>query len=247
MEKGYVAIGVLCFLYYICLVWHTRKINSTFAWFWIVLGLFNVALGAVALKTSDWAKLLMLIISSIIWIVFIVVELIVLCAMLAVPKEDLDYIIILGAQIRGKRITNVLERRLNKGLQYLQENPKTICIVSGGKGIGEEVSEAEAMADYLISKGIDESRILREGQSKNTWQNLINSKKFVDNISQNQTGIVTNNFHIYRSMKMAKLLGYENVFAFPASTNMVVFPNYMTREFLAIIKMFLEIKKYNVE
>ena len=30
MEAGYIALGLLSFLYYICLVWHTKKLNSTF-------------------------------------------------------------------------------------------------------------------------------------------------------------------------------------------------------------------------
>ena len=44
-------------------------------------------------------------------------------------------------------------------------------------------------------------------------------------------------------MKMARLLGYKKVFALPATTNMVVFPNYMVREFFALIKMPSEVKK----
>lgn len=245
MEAGYVALGVLCILYYICLAWHTKRVNSTFSVFWIFFGLLNIGVGVLVNKTPDFVDYVILGVSIIVWLIFLIVEIIILCAMLAIPKTKLKYIIILGAQIKGNKITNVLERRLNKGIEYLQENPKTLCIVSGGKGIGEDVSEAEAMAEYLKANGIDEERIYMENKSKNTWENLEFSQKFIDNPEKDKIGIVTNNFHIYRSMKIADVLGYKKKFAIPASTNMIVFLNYMTREFLALGKMIIRIRKSN--
>ena len=69
------------------------------------------------------------------------------------------------------------------------------------------------------------------------------SKQFIDNLEKDSVGIVTNNFHIYRAMKMARILGYKKVFALPATTNLVVFPKYMVREFFALLKMPFELKK----
>ena len=155
----------------------------------------------------------------------------------------MKYIIILGARIRDGKVTDCLKRRLDKGLRYLQENPETICIVSGGKGKGEEISEAEAMLSYLKDCGVDGERICMEDKSTTTCENLIFSKQFIQNLEKDSVGIVSNNFHIYRAMKMARLLGYKKVFALPATTNMVVFPNYMVREFFALIKMPSEVKK----
>ena len=243
METGYIALGILCILYYICLVWHTKRWNSTLSVFWIFCGLWNVGIGVLVCKTPDFVDYIILGASIIIWLTFLIVEILILCAMLAIPKKKLKYIVILGAQIRGKRITNALERRLKKGLEYLQENPETLCIVSGGKGKGEDVPEAEVMAEYLKANGIDEKRIYVEDKSETTWENLEFSQRFIDDVEQDMVGIVTNNFHIYRSMKIAEMLGYKRIFAIPASVNMIVFPNYMTREFLALGRMiFLEVK-----
>ena len=242
MEVGYIALGILCILYYICLVWHTKRLNSTFSVFWVFSGFWNMGMGVLIYKTPEFVNYVILGVSIVIWLIFLIVEILILCAMLALPKRKLKYIIILGAQIKGNRITNVLERRLNKGIEYLQENPKTLCIVSGGKGIGEDISEAEAMADYLKSNGIDEERIYMEDKSKNTLENLEFSKQLIDNLEKDEIGIVTNNFHIYRSMKTANVLGYKKIFAIPASTNIIVFLNYMTREFLALGKMIIQIR-----
>lgn len=155
----------------------------------------------------------------------------------------MKYIIILGARIREGKVTDCLKRRLDKGLRYLQENPETICIVSGGKGRDEDISEAEAMFQYVKDCGMDESRICLEDKSTTTCENLVFSKQFIDNLEKDSVGIVTNNFHIYRAMKMARILGYKKVFALPATTNLVVFPKYMVREFFALLKMPFELKK----
>ena len=243
METGYYAIGILSFLYYICLVWHTKKINSTFAGFWVVFGVLNIGIGLLVWKTPIFIDYAILAVSILLWLFFIAVEILILCAMAVMPKRKLKYIIILGAQIRGKKITNSLKRRLDKGLRYLQENPETICIVSGGKGKGEEISEAEAMFAYLKDCGVDGERICMEDKSTTTCENLIFSKQFIQNLKKDSVGIVSNNFHIYRAMKMARLLGYKKVFALPATTNMVVFPNYMVREFFALIKIPSELKR----
>lgn len=243
MESGYIALGILCFLYYICLAWHTKKLNSTFAGFWVAFGVWNMVLGFIVWKTPIFIDYVILAIAIILWLFFIAVEILILCAMAVMPKRKLKYIIILGAQIRGKNITGSLKRRLDKGLRYLQENPETICIVSGGKGRGEEISEAEAMFAYLRDCGMDEKRIYMEDKSTTTCENLIFSKQFIHDLEKDSVGIVSNNFHIYRSMKMARILGYKKVFALPATVSLVVFPNYMVREFFALIKMPSEVKK----
>ena len=54
METGFVALGILSILYYVCLAWYTKKLNSTFAWFWLVFGVLNIALGSLV----GWAPLL---------------------------------------------------------------------------------------------------------------------------------------------------------------------------------------------
>ena len=243
MEAGYIALGLLSFLYYICLVWHTKKLNSTFSGFWIAFGVWNFGLGFVVGKAPIFIDYVILALTIALWIFFVAVQIIILCAMVVMPKKNLKYIIILGAQIRGRSITGSLKRRLDKGLRYLQDNPETKCIVSGGKGKGEEVSEAEAMAEYLKACGMDENRIWMEDKSTTTLENLIFSKQFIGNLEKDKIGIISNNFHMYRAMKMARILGYKKVFSLPATVSLVVFPNYMVREFFALLKMPYELKK----
>lgn len=51
-----------------------------------------------------------------------------------------------------------------------EENTTAVCIVSGGKGDSENISEAEAI--WLVDKGIDSSRIYKEDKSTSTVENI---------------------------------------------------------------------------
>lgn len=64
------------------------------------------------------------------------------------------------------------------------------------------------MAEYLLNKGIEKNRILIEDKSTNTVENIQNSKALLDD-PYNGVGIVTNNFHVFRAVQIAKRQGVE--------------------------------------
>ncbi len=80
-------------------------------------------------------------------------------------RPDLDYIIVLGAHVAGTRLSKALLERTRRALRYLEENPETRAVLSGGQGQGEQISEAEAMYRYLTEHGIDGSRLILEDTS----------------------------------------------------------------------------------
>lgn len=151
--------------------------------------------------------------------------------------RGLDYIIVLGAQVRKDGPSPVLKYRLDKAVEYLNENPDTVCIVSGGQGSNEPWSEAEGMARYLQEKGIDTARILTEDQSQTTGQNITNSKKLMKEGAS--VGIVTNNFHVFRALQIAKKYGLSDVCGIAADSTPKYLPNNMLREFFAEMKWLL--------
>lgn len=172
-----------------------------------------------------------------------VVILIILCGMIvgqfaSQGTQNLDYIIVLGAQVREDGPSVVLKYRLDAAIDYLNENPDTVCIVSGGQGANEPFSEAEGMAKYLIGNGIDEKRILLEDKSKNTVQNIQNSKEIMEE-TYNGVGIVTNNFHVFRATRIAKAQGLEGVYGIAADANVLYLPNNALRECCGILKDWL--------
>ncbi len=148
--------------------------------------------------------------------------------------ENLDYLLVLGARVNGRRPSAALRRRLDKAAWYLRRNPDTKVIVSGGQGPGEFLTEAKAMKKVLVEYGFDEDRIAMEDESTSTEENLRFCSRMLDK-EKLSVGIVTNDFHIYRSICFAKELGYLNCYGVPADSEAVSLLNYMVREFFAVI------------
>ena len=153
-------------------------------------------------------------------------------------EPDLDYIVVLGAQVYEWGPSVVLQHRLDAAYDYLQQNERTVCIVSGGQGFNEYTAEANVMAAYLINRGIDPSRIIIEDQAGNTEQNIEFSMQFIDP-EHDRVGIVTNNFHMFRGVRIACKAGIVNVCGIAAESNPLYLPNNMVRESLGVAKDFL--------
>ncbi len=152
-------------------------------------------------------------------------------------KPNLDYIIVLGAQVREDGPSKVCKFRLDRAITYLEENPETLCIVSGGQGSNEPRPEAEVMADYLIEHGIPESRIIRESESKTTAENISKSRLLMPEGAS--VGIVTNNFHVYRGVMTAHKYGLSQACGIAAESTKFYLPHNMLREFFAVVKYFI--------
>ena len=126
---------------------------------------------------------------------------------------EADAVIVLGAAVHGDKVTWVLENRLNKAMEYLDAHPTAICIVSGGQGEGESVTEGSAMKKYMVEHGMEASRIYTEEKAKNTKENFENSKAIIDQRLGGDARIafVTTNFHVYRAGQVAKAQGIDAV------------------------------------
>ena len=94
------------------------------------------------------------------------------------------------------------------------------------------------MADYLVKQGIDKERIILEDTSRNTVENIKNSKAFMSD-SYNGVGIITNNFHVFRAVKIAKAQGLESVYGIAAESHAFYLPNNVLRECCGILKDWL--------
>lgn len=229
-------LGVLSFLYYLLMLWYTKRASTTFSGFWIAFGVISIGVSLLMQWLPNWLQNFTKMLILMMLCLFVFVEFFICKAMFQKPQKGLDYLIVLGAQVRGTRITNSLERRLKMALLYLQENPKTKVIVSGGQGKGEAIPEALAMSRYLEIQGVETSRIFVEDQSRTTKENLLFSKAYVD-YGTLLVGVVTNNFHVYRALVIGKRVGYKNLSGISASSNPILFFNYVVREFFAVFQL----------
>lgn len=143
--------------------------------------------------------------------------------------------IVLGCRVYGERASLSLVERLEAAYDYLIENPEADCVVSGGQGPGEDISEAECMYRWLVDKGIEPARIYKEDKSTSTEENVAFSKEIIEeNGLFQKVVIITNEYHIYR----AGMIADENGFVWgaePASTAVWLFPTYYVRELYAIL------------
>ena len=130
-----------------------------------------------------------------------------------------------------------LKYRLDEAMEYLNDNPDTQCIVTGGQGYNEPFEEAVGMAEYLKKNGISEERIILETKSTTTKQNIENSKELMEKDAS--IGIVTNNFHMFRALCIAKKQGLSHVCGIASKSNPIYLPNNMLREFFAMVKFFV--------
>lgn len=231
-----IAIG--CVLYGF-LILSLRSGTSFFA-VWMGLGGFFFLLAAAAhvhlwQKFPAGVKVTFLTAAAVCLICLVWIMAVIFGGFRKTGERNLDYLIVLGAQVRENGPSVVLQYRLDTACRYLEENPDTLCIVSGGKGWNEPFPEAEGMRDYLLQEGIAEDRILMEAESHNTWENIQNSMQMLDP-GTDTVGIVTNNFHLFRSCAVAKKAGIRNVCGIAAPSKLLYLPNNMLREVFGVIK-----------
>ena len=148
------------------------------------------------------------------------------------PPNNVPFLIILGAKVKGDQMSKALYERAKTGLVYLEKNPSTKVIVTGGQGLDEKISEAEAVRRFLAENGIDNDRILIENKSVTTYENIKFSKK---RYGAKEAVIVSNDFHLYRAIKLAEELGVKS-YPLAAPTPNVVKGKLYAREYLAILK-----------
>lgn len=228
-------------VYYALLCAALKKWNSTFSRFWLLCGLvclFFWRIYDAEVKVLQSYRLLFTGFAAGVSVIFVLTEFLIVRGMSPGKSGIYPYLIVLGAQVDGRRITDSLKRRLDRAEAYLKEHPETIVIVSGGMGNQEEIPEAEAMERYLLEKGVDGKRILKESRSRTTKENLIFSKSYIADMDC-PIGIVSSNFHLYRAVCYARKAGYGQPYPLAAACHPLLLPNYMVREFFAVWKMWL--------
>lgn len=236
-------LGIICLVYY-------GFINiifgyTTFSEFYLILGLILVIYYIFSYKIKEhFITNKLCNVMTMILFIGIAIVILVEGAIIMYPKKNIDssdYIIVLGAGLRGDSITTTLRDRLDATIDYVNKsNFDGKIIVSGGKGPGESITEAEAMKNYLINKEI-KNDIIMEDKATNTFENFKFSKAKIENTTGNsidnyKVKIVTTDFHVLRSCILAKRNNYGNVTFYSSNTKWYLIPTLYAREFFAFFK-----------
>ncbi|WP_397386487.1 YdcF family protein [Paenibacillus terrigena] len=157
-------------------------------------------------------------------------------------RYNQDFIIVLGSGLIRNQVPPLLANRINKAIEFYHKQEAVtsppIIILSGGKGSDENLSEAEAMQAYAVDKGIPIEYTIKEDQSTNTYENMLFSKKIMDDLRGSSYNSIfsTNNFHLFRAGMYARLAGLSS-HGIGAKTALYYWPNAMIREYIAVVVM----------
>lgn len=226
------------FIFYYMMI----DVTNVFTYFWLVFGIACLLAGWLVLWVRRhpeilpaWLLRTVFVITALGILVFLVIEGILLGYGHSQPDKGADYVIVLGARVRGEKVTYNLQTRLDKAYDYLADNPQTKVVLSGGQGVGEDISEAEAMSRYLQGKGIASERLILEDQSVNTNENMEFSIEKIGSKDKNIV-IVSNSFHIFRAMGIARKMGLSHVQGLGSGVKWYTAPNMYVREAVAVVK-----------
>lgn len=236
------AVGIACILYYI-MCGLLIRFGQSMLWVWPVAGVililrfFLARAGIIAQipRPLLWTgrSLIALAMAFYLTIVSIAAS-----GIFIPPAQNMDYIIILGARVNGTEPSPALQARVDRAVEYLNENPDTLVIASGGKGEDEIITEASCMKRLLKEAGIPEERILIEDRATSTAENIRFSYALIPDPNAT-VGVVTNSYHMYRARLIAESNGDHPVSCIGAYSSVFMLPHNLTREFMTLVVGYL--------
>lgn len=148
-----------------------------------------------------------------------------------------DAVLVLGAAVIGRTPSQTLVNRLDAAIAFHRLHPEALLVVSGGQGSQEQVSEASAMADYLVAHGVPRSSVVEEDEARSTAENFAFSKAILDKRLKPgyKLAFVTNDYHVWRSLRCAEAVGVHPTH-FHAATPWYGWPSSYLRELAAAVK-----------
>lgn len=118
--------------------------------------------------------------------------------------ENVDAILVLGCKVNGNYPSLMLEKRLDKGI-YLYNKSNYKIILSGDHG-RDEYDEVNVMKNYLLESNIPSSDVFLDHAGFNTYDSIYRVKEV---FNARKIVIVTQKYHLYRALYIAKHLGIE--------------------------------------
>lgn len=210
-------VSVLLFIYSIWMPWLHKclaawRVHKVKRWLWRgLMAVMGIIIGLVIVETAC-----------------------MIYAACRKPQENAT-VVVLGCRVYGERASLSMVERLEAAYEYLTEYEEAVCVLSGGQGPGEDITEAECMYHWLVDKGVAPQRLYKEEDSVSTRENLAFSKRLIAEEGLNTSiAITTSEYHQYRAGKIAESLDIEYG-AISGKTAIWLFPTYYVRELYGIL------------
>ena len=230
----------------------------SFTHIWLVLGAYLIFVAIYRIKTKHsfwsiwkrWVKLTVVSLGALVAIISIINLTLILNPAIVGTEENADHVILLGGGIsKDGVLPKSVISRMEKAAEYLNKNPDSICVVTGGTLDWLPYAEAPELKRQLAARGVSPARILVEDQAKDTIQNFQLSCKMLAEhrgmtyaeVLSTPTLIVTSRFHLRRSQRLARRMGFTNIKGIPAACPPVYVLHNYVREICAYVKLNLRI------
>ena len=190
----------------------------------IGLILFYTVMPMVGQVLPGFAKVVTRIVTVCVAIGVLVVgitEAVIIGASFGDPKEQVEYMVVLGAKVNADGPSVSLWDRICGAYEYMEEHPDVIAVLSGGQGTDEPITEAECMYRELVSLGIDPRRLWLEEEATSTWENLHFTLDLIEEktgVRPAKLGVLSSEYHLFRASLFAKACDVEFV-GIPAKTS----------------------------
>lgn len=142
--------------------------------------------------------------------------------------EGVDCILILGAGIWGDKPSPMLEDRLKEGITLYKKGTTKKIIMSGDHS-REDYDEVKIMKEYAESEGVPSEDIFMDHAGFSSYDSVYRAKEI---FGVQKMIIVTQKYHLYRSLYIAKKLGIE---AYGIESNLRTYPGQVFREIREIL------------
>ena len=230
----------------------------SFTHIWLALGAYLIFVAIYRIKTKHsfwsvwkrWVKLTVVSLGTIAAVISIINLTLILTPAVVGTDEKAEHVILLGGGIsKDGKLPKSVMTRVEKAAEYLNKNPESICVVTGGTLDWLPCPEAPELKRQLVLAGVNPERILVEDQAKDTIQNFQLSCKMlaeyqqtsVKEILETPTAVVTSRFHLRRSERLARRMGFTNIKGIPAACPPVYVLHNYVREICAYVKLNLRI------
>lgn len=257
-----IILGIISIIYDLILTFINPgtfwDIVVSFTHIWMALGAYLIFLGIYRIKTGHsfwriwkkWIKITFVSLFSLGAAIAIINLIFILNPAVVSINENAENVILLGGGIDkdGKLPASVITR-VEKTAEYLNQHLESLCVVTGGTLKWLPYAEAPELKNQLVNRGIAPERILVEDQAKDTIQNFQFSCKMlaefkgqsIQEVLETPTAVVTSRFHLRRSERLARRMGFKNIKGIPAACPVIYIPHNYVREICAYVKLNLRI------
>lgn len=124
----------------------------------------------------------------------------------AVSLEDVDCILVLGCKVHGDgEPSDMLEDRLLRGLELYETGAAPKLLMSGDHG-QTDYDEVDSMKRFAVDRGVPSENVFMDHAGFSTYESMYRAR---DVFQAKKIIIVTQGYHLYRAVYIARALGLE--------------------------------------